>query len=36
MFSIPDISPDSILSVTDDFNEQIISIAQEILTSFRN
>jgi hypothetical protein len=36
MFSIPNISPDGILSVTDEFNEQIISIAREILTSFRN
>jgi hypothetical protein len=36
MFSIPNLSPDGILSVTDDFNEQIISIAHEILTSFRN
>ena len=35
MFSIPNISPDGILSVTDDFNEQIISIAQEILSGFR-
>lgn len=36
MFSIPSISPDGTLSVTDDFNEQIISIAREILTSLRN
>jgi hypothetical protein len=35
MFSIPNISPDGILSVTDDFNEQITSIAQAILSSFR-
>jgi hypothetical protein len=34
MFSIPNISPDGIFSVTDDFNEQITSIAREILTSF--
>jgi len=36
MFSIPNFSPDGILSVTDDFNEQITSTAREILTSFRN
>lgn len=36
MFSIPNVSPDGILTVTDDFNEQITSIAREILTSFRN
>lgn len=36
MFSIPNISPDGILSVTEDFNEQIVSIAREILTSFLN
>ena len=35
MFNIPNLSPDGILSVTNDFNEQIISIAREILTSFR-
>jgi hypothetical protein len=35
MFGIPNISPDGVLSVTDDFNEQITSIAREILTSFR-
>jgi hypothetical protein len=36
MFSIPNISPDGALSVTDYFNEQIISIAPEILTRFHN
>jgi hypothetical protein len=36
MFNIPNISPDGILSVTDDFNGRITSIAREILTSFRN
>ena len=36
MFSIPNISPDGILSVTDDFNEQITSIARGILISLRN
>jgi hypothetical protein len=34
MFSIPNLSPDGILSVTDEFNEQITSIAKEILTGF--
>jgi hypothetical protein len=36
MFTIPNISLDGILSVTDEFNEQITSIAREILASFRN
>jgi hypothetical protein len=36
MFSIPNFSPDGILSATNDFNEQITSIAREILTNFRN
>jgi hypothetical protein len=35
MFSIPNISPDGVLSVTDDFNEQITSIAREVLTGLR-
>jgi hypothetical protein len=36
MFSIPNISPDGVLSVSDDFNKQITSIALEILSSFRS
>jgi hypothetical protein len=36
MFSIPNISPDGVFSVTDEFNEQIISIALEILPCFRS
>jgi hypothetical protein len=36
MFSIPNISPDGVLSVTDEFNEQITSIARGILTCLRN
>jgi hypothetical protein len=35
MFSIPNISPDGVLSVNE-FNEQIISIALEILPCFRS
>jgi hypothetical protein len=35
MFSMPNISPDGVLSVTDDFDEQITSIAREILTSLQ-
>ena len=36
MFSIPNISPDGVLSVTDDFNKQVTSIALEILPRFRS
>jgi len=36
MFSTPDISPDGILFVTEDFNAQIASVAREILPHFRN
>jgi hypothetical protein len=36
MFSIPDISPDGILSVTEEFNAQVTSIAREILTCLQN
>lgn len=35
MFKIPNLWPDGILSVTEEFNEQIASIAQEILIGFR-
>jgi len=36
MFRIPGTSPDGVLSVTDEFNEQVTSIAEEILRSFRS
>ena len=36
MFSIPDFSPDRVLSVTEDFNAQIASKARDILNHFRN
>jgi hypothetical protein len=36
MFGIPNISPNSTLSVTEEFKAQIISIAREILTHFPN
>ena len=35
MFSLPNISPDGILSVTEEFNAQITSIARDILAHFQ-
>jgi hypothetical protein len=36
LFSIPNVSPDGVLSVREEFNAQIISIAKEILAGFRD
>ncbi|HEY3990825.1 MAG TPA: hypothetical protein VGM02_16090 [Acidobacteriaceae bacterium] len=36
MFRIPNVSPDGVLSVTEDFNVQVVSLAREILAHFSN
>ncbi len=36
MFQIPDISPDGQLSVTDEFREQIIRLAEEALAKLED
>ena len=36
LFRIPSISPDGILSVTEELNAQIVSIAREILVAFQS